>query len=107
MPIVYTMWANLKKTATMEVGQVGFHDQKAVRKAKVDRKSNDIVNRLEKTHAERQPDLAAERLVRRGGGSRALLLRRCCFGCYGRAASVMLVHKLQRQAGGGAAGGAA
>ena len=28
--VVYTMWANLKKTAGMDVGQVGFHKQKEV-----------------------------------------------------------------------------
>ena len=30
--VVYTMWANLKKTAGMDVGQVGFHKQKEVSK---------------------------------------------------------------------------
>lgn len=30
--VVYTMWANLKKTAGMDVGQVGFHKQKDVSK---------------------------------------------------------------------------
>lgn len=33
--IVYTPWSNLKKTAAMEVGQVGFHSDKSVRKVKV------------------------------------------------------------------------
>lgn len=28
--VVYTMWANLKKTESMEVGQVGFHKEKEV-----------------------------------------------------------------------------
>lgn len=28
--VVYTMWSNLKKTAGMEVGQVGFHRDKEV-----------------------------------------------------------------------------
>ena len=28
--VVYTMWDNLKKTAGMDVGQVGFHKQKEV-----------------------------------------------------------------------------
>jgi len=28
--IVYTMWANLKKTPDMDVGQVGFYKQKEV-----------------------------------------------------------------------------
>jgi hypothetical protein len=30
--VVYTMWANLKKTESMEVGQVGFHKEKDVRR---------------------------------------------------------------------------
>ena len=28
--VVYTMWSNLKKTADMDVGQVGFHKQREV-----------------------------------------------------------------------------
>lgn len=59
--IVYTPWSNLKKTAGMDVGQVGFHDQKLVRRSKVERKANDVVNRLERTRQERAPDLKAER----------------------------------------------
>ena len=61
--IVYTPWSNLKKTAGMEVGQVGFHDPALVLKVKVDRKNNEIINRLEKTRQERHPDLAAEKEV--------------------------------------------
>jgi hypothetical protein len=48
--------------------QVGFHDPRKVRKAKVERKVNDIINRLEKTRQERNPDLQAEREVRAPGG---------------------------------------
>lgn len=29
--VVYTPWANLKKTGDMDVGQIGFHRQKDVR----------------------------------------------------------------------------
>lgn len=29
--VVYTPWSNLKKTASMEVGQVGFYNSKMVR----------------------------------------------------------------------------
>lgn len=47
--IVYTPWANLKKTASMDVGQVSFHNEKEVRKAKVEKRINAIINRLEKT----------------------------------------------------------
>lgn len=28
--VVYTSWSNLKKTADMDVGQIGFHRQKDV-----------------------------------------------------------------------------
>lgn len=31
--VVYTPFTNLKKTASMEVGQVGFHNQKKVSKS--------------------------------------------------------------------------
>ena len=30
--VVYTMWENLHKSASMDVGQIGFHKQKAVKK---------------------------------------------------------------------------
>ncbi len=50
--IVYTMWSNLHKTESMEVGQIGFHKQKEVRKIKVSKRENVIVNRLNKTKRE-------------------------------------------------------
>uniref|UniRef100_H3C503 Coiled-coil domain-containing protein 25 n=1 Tax=Tetraodon nigroviridis TaxID=99883 RepID=H3C503_TETNG len=59
--VVYTPWANLKKTGDMDVGQIGFHRQKDVKTVAVEKKINEIVNRLEKTKAERYPDLAAEK----------------------------------------------
>ena len=59
--IVYTPWANLKKLPRMEVGQVGYHDLKLVRRIKVEKRQNEIVNRLNKTKCEEYPDLAAER----------------------------------------------
>ena len=59
--IVYTPWSNLKKLSRMEVGQVGFHDPKLVKKCKVEKKKNEIVNRLNKTKTESFPDLAMER----------------------------------------------
>lgn len=59
--VVYTMWGNLKKTPDMEVGQVGFHKDKEVRKIKVAKRINSIVNRLEKTKKEEFPDFRAER----------------------------------------------
>lgn len=46
--VVYTRWRNLKKTKSMEVGQVGFHDQAKVRKCKAE-KNNAVVNALNRT----------------------------------------------------------
>lgn len=53
--IVYTMWANLKKTPGMDVGQVGFYKEKDVRKMKVAKRINDIINRLNKTKRTEEP----------------------------------------------------
>lgn len=53
--VVYTMWANLKKTQAMEVGQVSFHKDSEVRKVRVEKRNNDIVNRLNKTKTEAHP----------------------------------------------------
>ncbi|XP_075057240.1 coiled-coil domain-containing protein 25 [Mixophyes fleayi] len=58
--VVYTQWANLRKTGDMDVGQIGFHRQKDVKSMTVE-KVNEILNRLEKTKDERYPDLAAEK----------------------------------------------
>ncbi|KAM6365893.1 coiled-coil domain-containing protein 25 isoform 2-T2 [Alca torda] len=85
--VVYTPWTNLKKTADMDVGQIGFHRQKdvsvctsgwqtvtfpwiivlctpKVKMLTVEKKVNEILNRLEKTKVERFPDLAAEKEAR-------------------------------------------
>ncbi len=51
--VVYTMWENLHKTESMEVGQVGFHKQREVRKVRLTRRDNAIVNRLNKTKVEK------------------------------------------------------
>ncbi|KAL5697505.1 hypothetical protein ACHQM5_028638 [Ranunculus cassubicifolius] len=59
--IVYTPWYNLKKSASMDVGQVGFHNSKMVRTIRVEKRLNEVVNRLNKTKVERTPDLKAER----------------------------------------------
>lgn len=50
--IVYTPWANLKKTGDMDVGQVGFHKHKEVRNVMIEKKVNEIINRLNKTKVE-------------------------------------------------------
>lgn len=62
--IVYTLWENLKKTAGMEVGQVSFHNPKQVRKMRVEKRINEVVNRLNKTKIETHPDFQAEREAR-------------------------------------------
>ncbi|XP_076920613.1 uncharacterized protein LOC143581802 [Bidens hawaiensis] len=59
--VVYTPWQNLKKTPSMDVGQVGFHNNKAVRTVRVEKRINEVVNRLNRTKVERTPDLKAER----------------------------------------------
>jgi hypothetical protein len=51
--VVYTPWSNLKKTGMMEVGQVGFHDEKLRRYHTVEKKNNATINRLEKTRVEK------------------------------------------------------
>ena len=51
--VVYTPWANLKKTGSMDVGQVGFHKDKEVRSFMVEKKINEIINRLNKTKEEK------------------------------------------------------
>ncbi|MCL7052325.1 hypothetical protein MKW94_006170 [Papaver nudicaule] len=59
--VVYTPWYNLKKTASMDVGQIGLHNSKMVRTVRVEKRINEVVNRLNKTKVERTPDLKAER----------------------------------------------
>jgi|Transcript_37969 hypothetical protein len=59
--VVYTPWSNLKKTQGMDVGQVGFHDNKKVKRVTVAKRKNPIINKLEKTRVEKFPDLQAER----------------------------------------------
>lgn len=49
-------------------GQVSFHNEKAIRKLKVERKVNEVLNRLEKTRTEvEKPDLEGEKEVSDGG----------------------------------------
>jgi len=50
--VCYTMWSNLKKTAGMEVGQIGFHKDRDVHLVKNVAKNSDIVRRLTKTKTE-------------------------------------------------------
>lgn len=59
--IIYTNFLNLRKEAHMEPGEVGFHDEKAVRRAKVSTRNNSLLRQLDKTKEERFPDLRKER----------------------------------------------
>jgi len=62
--IIYTPAANLKKTGDMAVGQVGFHNDKKVKRIHVPKRENPIVNRLNKTKEERVVDHEQERIDR-------------------------------------------
>ncbi|KAF2032679.1 DUF814-domain-containing protein [Setomelanomma holmii] len=62
--VVYTPWSNLKKDGSMAVGQVGFKDQRKVKRIHVEKRENPIVNRLNKTKTERFPDLREEKEAR-------------------------------------------
>ncbi|KAF2754538.1 coiled-coil domain-containing protein 25 [Pseudovirgaria hyperparasitica] len=59
--VIYTPWSNLKKDGSMAVGQVGFKDQKKVKKIHVAARENPIVNRLNKTRTESYPNLLQEK----------------------------------------------
>lgn len=61
--VVYTRWQNLKKTADMVEGQVGYHRPQNVRRAKVE-KNSAIVRQLEKSRREDYPELAKEQQQR-------------------------------------------
>lgn len=59
--VKYTPWSNLNKTADMDVGQIGFHDDQLVKTITV-KKNAEIIRRLNKTKKQiERPDLAAER----------------------------------------------
>ena len=59
--VIYTPWSNLKKDGSMAVGQVSFHDPRKVKRVLVPTRENAIINRLNKTKVEKQPDLRQER----------------------------------------------
>ncbi|KAK1081269.1 hypothetical protein LTR33_004827 [Friedmanniomyces endolithicus] len=62
--VIYTPWSNLKKSGSMATGQVGFKDQKMVRRVYVEKRENALVNRLNKTKVEKYPDLRQEKADR-------------------------------------------
>lgn len=47
--VVYTPWSNLRKTADMAVGQIGFHSQKEVKRFTVEKRENAVINELNRT----------------------------------------------------------
>ncbi len=51
--VVYTPWSNLRKDGSMDTGQVGFHSNGLVRRVVIERRINEIVNRLNKTKEEK------------------------------------------------------
>ena len=59
--VIYTPWSNLKKDGSMAVGQVSFKDNKKVKRILVAQRENAIVNRLNKTKVENQPDLKQDK----------------------------------------------
>lgn len=65
------------------MSQVGFHSNKLVKKVRVERRINDIVNRLNKTKQELYPDLAAERETYdrgiRAAKKAEVQVRQCCW----------------------------
>ncbi|KAJ3192816.1 hypothetical protein HK101_005930 [Irineochytrium annulatum] len=63
--VLYTPWSNLKKTPGMETGQVTFHKPTLVKKVFVEKRMNEIINRLNKTKEEIYPDLSEERVNRK------------------------------------------
>ncbi|PIB02044.1 Coiled-coil domain-containing protein 25 [Cercospora beticola] len=65
--VIYTPWSNLKKSGNMATGQVGFHNNKLVKRVYVEKRENAIVNRLNKTKVEKYPDLRQEKADRENG----------------------------------------
>ena len=59
--VIYTNFKNLRKELQMEAGEVGFYDEKAVRRMKVATKNGPLLRKLEKSREERFPDLRQER----------------------------------------------
>lgn len=45
----------------MEAGQVAYHNEKAVKKIRVEKRQNEIINRLNRTKTEDFPDFRQER----------------------------------------------
>jgi hypothetical protein len=65
VPIIYTMWSNLRKADGMADGQVGYHNRRAVKHTVVEHRINAIVNRLQKTRVEKHNNPAELAALRR------------------------------------------
>ena len=59
--VVYTPWTNLKKEQGHDVGQVSFRSNKMLKFLTVEKRINEIVNRLNKTKREEQIDFLEEK----------------------------------------------
>ena len=59
--VCYTPWENLKKTASMEIGAVGYKKEENVKLAHGITKNSEVLKRLNKTKEERIVDLQAEK----------------------------------------------
>jgi len=59
--VIYTPFANLKKDGSMDVGQVGFRNDREVRRFPVGERDKDVLRALGRTKEERFPDLADEK----------------------------------------------
>ena len=59
--VCYTPWSNLKKTASMEIGEVGFKNDKEVHHIPNVMKDKDLLKKLMKTWVEKEVDLEKER----------------------------------------------
>ena len=59
--VCYTPWENLNKTSTMDVGEVGFKNEKNVKVFNAISKDPDTLKRLNKTMEEKDVNLEAEK----------------------------------------------
>ncbi len=59
--VVITPWSNLKKTGDMQTGQVGFYNDKLVKRVHVKKTVKKIVKAIESSRREEFPDLATMR----------------------------------------------
>lgn len=50
--VIYTPWRNLRKTKGMADGEVGFKNEKSVKKIHIQFRENSVINRLQKTREE-------------------------------------------------------